>query len=75
MHNERCMSGSGGGPEKPIGRKADRALRSGPTCFSARAAKHAGASVVHRGGTCPSLPPPHGGNEGSARDGAAGITR
>ena len=31
MHNERCMSGSEGGPEKPIGRKADRALRSDPT--------------------------------------------
>ena len=31
MHNERCTSGSGGGPEKPIGRKADRALRSDPT--------------------------------------------
>ncbi len=31
MHNERCTSGSEGGPEKPIGRKADRALRSDPT--------------------------------------------
>ena len=31
MHNERCTSGSEGGLEKPIGRKADRALRSDPT--------------------------------------------
>ena len=31
MHNERCTSGSVGGPEKPIGRKADRALRFDPT--------------------------------------------
>ena len=31
MHNERCLSGSEGGPEKPSGRKADRALRSDPT--------------------------------------------
>ena len=34
MHNERCTSGSEGGPEKPIGRKADRALRSDPTSLS-----------------------------------------
>ena len=32
MHNERCTSGSEGGLGKPIGRKADRALRSDPTC-------------------------------------------
>ena len=31
MHNERCTSGSEGGPEKPIGRKVDKALRSDPT--------------------------------------------
>ncbi len=31
MHNERCTSGSEGGPKKPGGRKADRALRSDPT--------------------------------------------
>ena len=31
MHNERCTSGSEGGPKKPGGRKADRALRSAPT--------------------------------------------
>ena len=31
MHNERCTSGSEGGLGKPIGRKADRALRSDPT--------------------------------------------
>ena len=31
MHNERCTSGSEGGLEKPIGCKADRALRSDPT--------------------------------------------
>ena len=31
MHNERCMSGSEGGLEKPTGRKAGRALRSDPT--------------------------------------------
>ena len=31
MHNERCTSGSEGGPEKPGGRKADRALRPDPT--------------------------------------------
>ena len=30
MHNERCTSGSEGGPKKPGGRKADRALRSDP---------------------------------------------
>ncbi len=34
MHNERCTSGSEGGPEKPIGRKADRALRFDPTRIS-----------------------------------------
>ncbi len=33
MHNERCTSGSEGGPEKPGGRKADRALRSDPTAI------------------------------------------
>ena len=31
MHNERCTSGSEGGPKKPGGRKADRALRPDPT--------------------------------------------
>ena len=31
MHNERCTSGSEGGPENPGGRKADRALRPDPT--------------------------------------------
>ena len=35
MHNERCTSGSEGGPEKPGGRKADRALRSDPTVMAA----------------------------------------
>ena len=40
MHNERCTSGSEGGPEKPIGRKAERALRFDPTCvlFATRTA-------------------------------------
>ena len=42
MHNERCTSGSEGEPEKPIGRKADRALRFDPTC----------AAFYQEGGKC-----------------------
>ncbi len=37
MHNERCTSGSEGGSEKPIGRKADRALRSDPSSAAVEA--------------------------------------
>ncbi len=42
MHNERCMSGSEGGPEKPGGRKAAKALRPDPT---SAAGEHGRAGV------------------------------
>ena len=35
MHNERCTSGSEGGPEKPGGRKAAKALWPDPTMMLA----------------------------------------
>ena len=47
MHNERCTSGSEGGPEKPIGRKADRALRSDPT--AAREEPESGIEMTRDG--------------------------
>ena len=68
MHNERCTSGSGGGPEKPIGRKADRALRSDPTVSESGAAAWKGAGVQR-----PWTFPRSGGRVWTRRRGVAGL--
>ena len=82
MHNERCTSGSEGGPEKPGGRKADRALRSDPT-LNRTSARRSGAVVAGFIGilllaACcrPALAQqPSASSEAAARDLAAEVMR
>ena len=82
MHNERCTSGSEGGPKKPGGRKADRALRSDPT-LNRRAATRFGtvvaglAAILLLAACCrpSSAQEPSPSPEASARDLATEILR